>query len=78
MRVSGYDSEHSQRHIHCPNCGRIIAWPTEGSKLKDIVEGAGLITAGGALAFLLFSSLEMYAVQLGLYVSLFGAFKILI
>jgi len=23
--VSGYDSEHSSRHLHCPRCGRYIS-----------------------------------------------------
>jgi predicted RNA-binding Zn-ribbon protein involved in translation (DUF1610 family) len=22
--ISGYNSQHSLRHIHCPNCGKII------------------------------------------------------
>ena len=24
-KVSGWDSEHSLRHIHCPRCGKIIS-----------------------------------------------------
>ncbi|WGM90180.1 MAG: hypothetical protein NUK63_03430 [Candidatus Bathyarchaeum tardum] len=26
-KISGYNSENSSRHIHCPKCGKIIAHP---------------------------------------------------
>lgn len=77
-KVSGYDSEHSQRHIHCPNCGRIIARVSEGGNLREILKGAGFTVAGGALAFLLYPFLSIYALQLGFFTSLYGTLKILI
>jgi len=77
--IAGYDSEHSLRHIHCPTCGKIIAWPSESSnRLKNIIEGASLTIAGGALAFLLFPSLNIYGLQAGFFASLFGILKMLI
>jgi len=77
VKVSGYDSEHSQRHVHCPKCGKIIAWAPEGGNLRDVIKGAGLTAAGGALSYLLFPFLNIYALQLGFFISLYGTLKVL-
>jgi ribosomal protein S27E len=74
-KISGFDSEHSLRHVHCPSCGRIVAWPPEGSKIRSIAEGAFLTVAGGAMAILLYPSLNIYGLQLGFFASLFGVLK---
>jgi len=34
--ISGYDSQSSLRHIHCPKCGKIITHtPEKETKTKD-------------------------------------------
>ncbi|MCS7120155.1 MAG: hypothetical protein RMJ07_03445 [Nitrososphaerota archaeon] len=73
--ISGYDSEHSLRHIHCQCCGRIIAWPTNGTRIRSALEGIFLTITGGTLAFLLYPYLNVYGLQIGLYTSVFGIIK---
>jgi len=73
--ISGYDSEHSLQHVHCSNCGRIVAWSPGGSKIRNIAEGALFIAIGGALAFLLYPSLNIYGLQVGFAFSLYGVLK---
>jgi RNase P subunit RPR2 len=73
--ISGFNSEHSLQHIHCSKCGRIISWSPEGSKIRSIAEGAFFTSAGGALAFLLYPSLNIYGLQIGFFASLYGVLK---
>jgi len=73
--ISGYDSEHSLRHIHCSNCGRIVIWSPGGSKIRSIAVGAFFTVIGGALAFLLYPSLNIYGLQVGFAASLYGVLK---
>jgi len=76
--ISGYNSEHSLRHIHCKRCGKIIKWlPGERDKI-GIVEGVFGVFLGGVLAYLLYPSLKVYGLQAGFFTSLYGFFKILI
>ena len=77
-KVSGFNSEHSMRYVRCPRCGRKIAGLTKGSPWKDLLKGAGSIAAGGTLAYLLYPLLNIYALQLGFFLSLYGTLKILI
>jgi len=74
-KISGYDSENSLRHIHCSGCGRIVAWYPEGNKFRSIAEGVFLAAAGGAMAILLYPSLNIYGLQLGFCATLFGVIK---
>jgi len=77
-KTSGYNSEHSLRHIHCPSCGRIVAWPSEGIRLRGMVEGTFLTIVGGALALTLYPFLNVYGLQAGLFTSLYGLLKIML
>jgi len=77
-KISGFNAEHSVRYVRCLRCGRKITGFTEVSPLKDMLKGAGYIAAGGALAYLLYPLLNIYALQLGFFLSLYGTLKILI
>jgi len=77
-KVSGYDSEHSLRHIHCDRCGRIIAWSPGKRSKSNIIQGACGILLGGALAYLLYPYLNFYGLQAGFFTSLYSLFKIII
>jgi len=77
-KVSGYDSEHSLRHIHCNSCGKKIDYAPKGGNLRNVVEGAAFTAAGASLAVLLYPFLSIYAVQLGVFMSMYGTLKILI
>ncbi len=74
-KISGFDSENSLRHIHCSGCGRIVAWYPEGSRIRSLAEGAFLTAVGGAMAILLYPSLNVYGLQLGFFASVFGVIK---
>lgn len=78
VKVSGYDSENSQRHVHCTRCGKIIDWAPGDGGLKDVIKGIGLTAAGGALSYLLFPILNAYALQLGFFISMYGTLLALI
>jgi len=77
-KVSGYDSEHSLRHIHCSGCGRIIKWSPGDRNLTSIIEGIFGVILGGALAYLLYPHLDFYGLQAGFFTSMYGILKILI
>ena len=77
-KISGYDSEHSLRHIHCSGCGRIAKWsPRERSK-SSLIQGICGIVLGGALAYLLYPHINFYGLQAGFFTSLYGLLKALI
>jgi len=78
VSISGYDSEHSLRHIHCNRCGRIIVWSPEERSKSSLIQGACGILLGGALAYLLYPYLSFYGLQAGFFTSLYGLFKIII
>ena len=75
--ISGFDSEHSLQHVHCSRCGRIVSWSPGGSKIRSIAEGAFFTAVGGALALLLYPSLNIYGLQVGFFASLYGVLKAL-
>jgi len=66
------------RYIRCPHCGRKISGLTEGSPLREMLGGFSSIAAGGTLAYLFFPFLNIYALQLGFFLSLYGTLKILL
>jgi len=76
-KLSGYNSEHSQRHVHCPRCGGTAAWVTNGSTFRNILEGFGSIALGSTMAYVLFPFLNIYAWQIGFFTGLYGTLKIL-
>ncbi len=76
--VSGYDSEHSLRHIHCPFCRRIIAFPSKNRDAKSMIGGVMTGLFGGIIAFFLYPLLNIYGVQIGLFMSFYGIIKILL
>ena len=76
LKISGFDSEHSMRHYHCTNCGKRIDYTPQGSRIKSVATGIGIMAAGGISAFLLYPSLNVYALQLGFFATLFSAIKI--
>ena len=76
--VSGYDSQNSLQHVHCPNCGRVVAWSPGGSRMRSVVEGVCFTAAGAALAFLLYPAINIYGLQAGFAASLYGVLKVFI
>jgi NAD-dependent SIR2 family protein deacetylase len=76
-RVSGYDSQNSLRHVHCPNCGKVVAWSPGESRIRSITEGVCFTAAGSVLAFLLYPAINIYGLQAGFAASLYGILKIL-
>lgn len=76
-KISGYDSQNSLRHVHCPNCGKVVAWSPGRSRIRSIAEGVCFVVAGAALAFLLYPAISIYGLQAGLVASLYGVLKIL-
>ncbi len=76
MTVSGYDSEHSMRHVHCTKCGKMIDYNPQGNGIKAIAQGVGLMAIGGISAFLLYPTMNVYALQLGFFTTIFSAIKI--
>ena len=77
-KMSGYNSEHSLRHIHCSGCGRIIKWSPGDRNIVDLIEGICGIILGGALAYLLYPHLNFYGLQAGFFTSIYGLLKVLI
>jgi len=77
-KISGYDSEHSLRHIHCSGCGRIIKWSPGDRNVVSLIQGIFGIILGGALAYLLYPHLNLYGLQAGFFTSMYGLLKILI
>jgi len=77
-KISGYDSEHSLRHIHCNRCGRIVIWSPGERNISGLIQGVCGIILGGALAYLLYPHLDFYGLQAGFFTSLYGLFKALI
>ena len=77
-KISGYDSEHSLRHIHCSRCGRIASWSPGERNISSLIQGACGIILGGALAYLLYPHLNFYGLQAGFFASLYGLLKALI
>lgn len=77
-KISGYDSEHSLRHIHCSRCSRIAQWSPGERNMASLVQGICGVILGGALAYLLYPHLNFYGLQAGLFTSLYGLFKALI
>jgi len=77
-KISGYDSEHSLRHIHCSGCGRIIKWSPGDRNISSLIQGVFGIILGGALAYLLYPYLNFYGLQAGFFTSMYGLLKVLI
>jgi len=77
-KISGYDSEHSLRHIHCNKCGRIVKWSPGERNIPSLIQGVCGIILGGALAYLLYPHLNVYGLQAGFFTSVYGLFKALI
>jgi len=77
-KISGYDSEHSLRHIHCCQCGRIAKWSPGDRNVTSIIQGICGIILGGALAYLLYPHISFYGLQAGFFTSLYGFIKTLI
>ena len=77
-KISSFNSEHSMRYVRCPRCGRKIARLGQGSPLKEVLQGISFVAVGGALTYLLYPLLNIYALQLGFFLSLYGTLKILI
>jgi hypothetical protein len=65
------------RHVHCPNCGKVVAWSPEESGIRSIAEGVCFAAAGAVLAFLLYPVINIYGLQAGFAASLYGILKIL-
>ena len=76
--ISGFNAEHSIRHVRCPRCGRKIAGLTDRGPLGEAVTGAASIAIGGTLAIILYPLLNIYAIQLGFFLSLYGTLKVII
>ena len=76
--ISGFNAEHSMRYVRCPRCGRKIAGLTDRGPLGEVVKGAASIAIGGTLAIILYPLLNIYAVQLGFFLSLYGTLKMII
>ena len=76
--ISGFNAEHSIRHVRCPRCGRKIAGLTDRGPLGEAVRGAASIAIGGTLAIILYPLLNIYAIQLGFFLSLYGTLKVII
>ena len=76
--ISGFNAEHSIRHVRCPRCGRKIAGLTDRGPLGEAVTGAASIAIGGTLAIILYPLLNIYAIQLGFFLSLYGTLKMII
>ena len=51
---------------------------TEGGPLKEALRGAASIAIGGTLAVILYPLLNIYAIQLGFFLSLYGTLKMMI
>jgi len=51
---------------------------TEGGALKEALRGAASIAIGGTLAVILYPLLNIYAIQLGFFLSLYGTLKMTI
>ena len=77
-KISGFNAEQSMRYVRCPRCGRKIAGLTEGGPLKEALRGAASIAIGGTLAVILYPLLNIYAIQLGFFLSLYGTLKMMI
>ncbi len=78
VRISGYDSQSSQRHIHCLRCGKMITDLCDDNGLGDIIKGAGIFLSGSVFAYLFFPILNVFALEMGFLTSLYGALKFLI
>ena len=76
--ISGFNAEHSMRHVRCPRCGRKIAVITNGGPVGEALRGAASIAIGGTLAIILYPLLNIYAIQLGFFLSLYGTLKVII
>ena len=76
--ISGFNAEHSMRYVRCPRCGRKIAGLTDRGPLGEVVRGAASIAFGGTLAIILYPLLNIYALQLGFFFSLYGTLKMII
>ncbi len=77
-KISGYDSEHSLRHIHCSGCGRIIRWSPGERSVAGLIQGICGMILGGALAYMLYPHLSIYGLQAGFFTSMYGLLKVLI
>ena len=75
--ISGFNAEHSMRHVRCPRCGRKIAVITDGGPIREVLRGTASIAIGGTLAIILYPLLNIYAIQLGFFLSLYGTLKII-
>jgi len=75
--ISGFNAEHSMRHVRCPGCGRKIAVITDGGPIREVLRGTASIAIGGTLAIILYPLLNIYAIQLGFFLSLYGTLKII-
>ena len=51
---------------------------TEDGPLKEALRGAASIAIGGMLAVILYPLLNIYAIQLGFFLSLYGTLKMMI
>lgn len=77
-KISGFDSEHSLRCVRCPKCAKVITRSPDGGGIRDVITGAGYLAAGGLLSYLLFPFINIYGLQLGSFVSLYGSLKMLL
>jgi len=77
-KISGYDSEHSLRHIHCCQCGRIAKWSPGDRNVTGLIQGICGMILGGALAYLLYPHINFYGLQAGFFTFLYGFVKALI
>ena len=71
-RVSGYDSENSLRHIHCPNCGKILTHCPDGASTSAAFLGITFFFASAVASLILIPVFGVQVVPAGALAAFFG------